>query len=126
VFTGKDIILTVKVKGEPWPNIKWFKGTREMKTDNQRIIVTEDKASKSGTIKIIKSKTSDEGKYQVVLEHDGFVYDASKFSLYVKSMLDLIVYESVDGIFSSCWVSIIALYRQVLIFVQRKKWRKQF
>ncbi|XP_064634017.1 twitchin-like isoform X9 [Lineus longissimus] len=85
---GKDIVLTVKVKGEPWPNIKWFKGTRELKTDDQRMFVTDKKGDKTGTFKINKSKISDEGKYQVVLEHDGFVYDACKFSLYVKDPKD--------------------------------------
>ncbi|XP_074660014.1 twitchin-like [Tubulanus polymorphus] len=84
---GKDLSVTVRTAGDPFPNIRWYKGVREL-TNDPRVTISSDPVNRTGTISVKKAKTSDEGKYQVVLEHNGEVYDANKFSVYVKDPKD--------------------------------------
>lgn len=81
---GDSVDIQFEVAGDYMPEIRFFKGKREIKPNN-KVSFNIDAASKKGEISILKSKFSDEGKYCVQLvSQNNTVVDDANFNVFVK------------------------------------------
>lgn len=73
------------------PEIKFFKGKREIKPGNKTKF-NIDPATKKGTISIMKPKFADEGKYSIqLISNTNTVSDDANFNIFVKGRALVII-----------------------------------
>ncbi|XP_067934437.1 twitchin-like [Watersipora subatra] len=88
VVEGETVTISFAIEGEYMPEIRFFKGKREIKPGNKTKF-NVDAAAKTGTISMIKPKYIDEGKYSVqLLSNSNTVCDDANFNIYVKDPKD--------------------------------------
>ena len=84
--TGEPVNIEFEVIGEYMPEIRFFKGKREIKPGNKTQF-NVDAATKKGAIKIVKPKFADEGKYSIQLvTKENTISDDANFNIFVKGM----------------------------------------
>lgn len=81
---GNQVVVTFEIEGDYMPEIRFFKGKREIKP-SAKVQFNIDTAAKKGEICILKSKIADEGKYtlQLISQQNTVVKDAG-FNIFVK------------------------------------------
>lgn len=80
---GDALNFTVNIDGKTMPGVKFFRAGRELREDTRTAIVLDEK-NKTATLKIKKTRTTDEAKYTVNLEQGGAVTDTGTFSVFIK------------------------------------------
>jgi hypothetical protein len=73
VKEGGEFVLTAKIDGSPPPTVVWLLEGEEVKADGERIIITEEE-SEDGlgivtTLRIVKAKDEDNGKYTLLVKN---------------------------------------------------------
>ncbi|CAC5385763.1 unnamed protein product [Mytilus coruscus] len=88
IIEGEDLRVSCALDVKPGlqaPNVKFFRGKRELKDDTRTRIIHKDQGS---SLNINKARFSDESKYTVVVEQEGVPVDQATFSVFVKDPKD--------------------------------------
>ncbi|XP_071120619.1 twitchin-like isoform X18 [Mytilus edulis] len=88
IVEGEDLKVNCALDVKPGlqaPNVKFFRGKRELKDDTRTRIIHKDKGS---SLNINKARFSDESKYTVIVEQEGVPVDQATFSVFVKDPKD--------------------------------------
>uniref|UniRef100_A0A1I8IQH6 Ig-like domain-containing protein n=1 Tax=Macrostomum lignano TaxID=282301 RepID=A0A1I8IQH6_9PLAT len=81
---GRSIRVAVPISGAPFPEVKFYKGNKELKQDERTRVVSLPERQEA-VLKIKPAEPTDEGKYScVVQDTTGVVYDQAKFNVLVK------------------------------------------
>lgn len=91
LLTGDKVSIFFEIAGDYMPEIRFFKGKREIKPSS-KVTFNIDASSKKGEISITKSKFSDEGKYSVqLLTQSNTVADDANFNVFVKGKVTAVL-----------------------------------
>ena len=85
-IVGEDLKVNCALDVKPGlqaPNVKFFRGKRELKDDTRTRIIHKDQGS---SLNINKARFSDESKYTVIVEQEGVPVDQATFSVFVKGL----------------------------------------
>lgn len=83
-IVGETASIVFDIVGDYMPEIRFFKGKREIKPGNKTKF-NVDAATKKGTISLMKPKFVDEGKYSIQLvTKENTVSDDANFNIFVK------------------------------------------
>lgn len=81
---GETVTITFEIAGDYMPEIRFFKGKREIKPGNKAKFDV-DTAAKTGSISMIKPKYVDEGKYSIqLISSENTISDDANFNIFVK------------------------------------------
>lgn len=87
-IAGNQADILFEIEGDYMPEIRFFKGKREIKP-SAKVKFNIDTAAKKGEITILSSKIPDEGKYSVqLLSQQNTVVDDAGFNIFVKGEMD--------------------------------------
>ena len=84
VTKGEPIVLTIQADGKPKPQVKWFKGTEEIPTNQPGVKIVEEGEN---TYKLIidKAGENDQGDYSAVIQNPGGQVKSKKTAVTVTS-----------------------------------------
>ena len=87
LVSGQTMRMDVEVAldGKPMPIVRFLRAGRELKEDS-RVSFFTDEVAGVHTLEIKKTRLTDEAKYLVNLEADGFVTDSATFSVFIKGL----------------------------------------
>lgn len=84
---GETVTITFAIDGDYMPEIRFFKGKREIKPGSKAMF-NVDTATKTGSIGLTKPKFVDEGKYSIqLISKENTVSDDANFNIFVKGRL---------------------------------------
>jgi len=88
VTKNEPIVLTIQADGKPKPQVKWFKGTEEIPTNQLGVKVVEE----GDTYKLIieKAADKDQGEYSAIIQNPGGQVKSKKTNVTVTKIPEFV------------------------------------